>query len=324
MIKFWFDIYRDSRASHRIRAKLIVDYAKQVNQDFDIVGPNTADKINFEKDIVIFSKDSDIISLKKLKKCGCTVGFDLCDNKFETEQVYKDYCESADFITANTPAMQKIIKDFTSKDSYHYADCVERSIKPPKTSFSSKPLKLLWYGGKSSIGYMPWQKTINDLQKNKINYQFKIVTNSSQKFYGKALKRWHTKTDVYFDLQNIDFVEWTYDVQEEAMDWCDIIVIPVDRVINKKGDRTFTKSHNRLVDGIASGCWVISSELPSYKPLADFCWLGNVVDGINFYKNNQSLVEEKISLGQQWIKNNASPEVVMQQLIEIYKDIKNE
>lgn len=322
MIKFWFDNFKIDRASHRIRAKLIVDHAQQNNYDINIVGPNNINSINPNTDIVIFSKDSSISNFFKIKNLGCKVGFDVCDNKFETDPSFFDFCANADFITANTPTMQKIIKQNTNKDSFYFADCVEQPFQPPKTNFSD-PLKLLWYGGKSSIGYMPWQRTIDNLQKNNIDFTFKVVTNSSQKFYEKALRRWNFKEDNYFDIRNLEFIEWTYEIQQKSIEWCDIIVIPVDRIINKKGDRTITKSHNRLVDGIASGRWVISSDLPSYQPLSNFCWLGEVAEGIDFFKNNKLIVEEKIIAGQKWITQNASAEVIVAQLIQIYKGIKN-
>ena len=84
MIKFWFDKYRDKRASHRIRALRPVEGLRSLDVDADIINDKNIDRLS-KDDIVIFTKDTDPNQMLKLKRKGYTVGFDICDNKFKEE-----------------------------------------------------------------------------------------------------------------------------------------------------------------------------------------------------------------------------------------------
>lgn len=310
MIKFWFDKYRDKRASHRIRALRPVEGLRSLDVDADIINDKNIDKLS-KDDIVIFTKDTDPNQMLKLKRKGYTVGFDICDNKFKEEgERYHVYCREADFITCNTEFQQKEVKSYVGKDAHIYIDPIERPIEP-HTRTSCEPVELLWYGGSASLKYVGFGEIIPYLNASGINYRLTILTNDAQE-----------KVAHLCELGNVVYHEWTYELHEAKVRNSDIVFIPMTIGKAHLSRRTITKSPNRVLDGLAQGRWVVASPVPSYLQVSKFCWLDDYLEGIRFYLENPNVVREKIYKGQEWIKANATPEVAAQQLIDIYKKVK--
>jgi len=310
MIKFWFDKYRDKRASHRIRALRPVEGLRSLDVDADIINDKNIDKLS-KDDIVIFTKDTDPNQMLKLKRKGYTVGFDICDNKFKEEgERYHVYCREADFITCNTEFQQKEVRRYAGKDAHIYIDPIERPIEP-HTRTSCEPVELLWYGGSASLKYVGFGEIIPYLNASGINYRLTILTNDAEE------KVAHLR-----ELGNVVYHEWTYELHEAKVRNSDIVFIPMTIGKAHLSRRTITKSPNRVLDGLAQGRWVVASPVPSYLQVSKFCWLDDYLEGIRFYLEEPDVVQEKIYKGQEWIKANATPEVAAQQLIDIYKKVK--
>lgn len=313
MIKFWFDKFKYGRASHRIRAYIPCESLKLMGYNSEI----TRDINSLTKeDIVIFTKDSNIENMRLVKSKGIKVGFDLCDNKFDEKPIYYDYCKEVDFITVNSNTMKDVVKNNTGRNSFYYADCVDRKISTPVIKKINDPIKLVWYGSSASNKYVNWVAVIKNLEDAKINYTITICVDRAEYLRGKFLRN---LKGINVDSNKFIHIDWTWDLQQKLVEDSDIVFIPI---LGADGRRTVTKSHNRVVDGIAQGKWVISSPIPSYGVLKKFCWLRDPAEGIEFYKNNQQEVNEKIKEGQAWIKENVSSEATAKQLVKIYEEIK--
>jgi len=314
MIKFWFDKFREGRASHRLRAsipcKALVDAGvnAEVTRDINSIT---------DKDIVIVQKDSLLENFRKLKQTGAKVGFDLCDNKFEEHSHYYDFCKEADFITVNSPTMAEVVKENTGRDSFYYADCVDRKLTKPTPRSINGPVKLLWYGTSSSNKYVDWAAVTKQLEASGIDYKITVLCDRAE-YIRKKITNNLRKNNPSFDMNKMRNIDWTWELQQKLVDECDIVFIPL---LEQNERRTKTKSHNRVVDGIAQGRWVVTSELPSYRVLKDYCWLGDPVEGIRFYMRNPGTANEKILKGQEWIQQNASAESVAKNLIDIYNEV---
>ncbi|NDB65137.1 MAG: glycosyltransferase family 1 protein [Euryarchaeota archaeon] len=311
MIKFWFDKYRNKRASHRIRALRPVEGLKSLGHDADIINDKSIDRLS-KDDIVIFTKDTDPGQMLKLKQQGYTVGFDICDNKFkEARENYTVYCREADFITCNTEFQQKETLKYTGRHSHVYIDPIERNIEPHQRS-TCDPVELVWYGGSASLKYVGFGDIIPYLNRSGINLRLTIITNDAQE-----------KVHHLTEMGNVVYHEWSYELQEAKVRNSDIVFIPMTIGKAHLSRRTITKSPNRLLDGIAQGKWVVASPVPSYQQASKFCWLDDYLEGIRFYLEQPSTVQEKIYKGQEWIRQHHSKEVCAQQLIDIYKKVKS-
>lgn len=305
MIHFWFDNYDNSRASHRLRASIPSNALNKKGIKSAII--SNVSEIQ-KTDIVIFSKDSSIESMRSVKKLGCIVGFDICDNYFEDgSRQYLEFCEEVDFITVNSESMRELVRNITGKDSFILIDPFERTIVFPNIK-NDKTIKLVWYGGKSSLNFVNWDILMSRLEESKINFHLTICSIKLNK-----------KLRNFKNHRNISLIEWSWDIQQKLVEESDIVFIPLNFDPHSKIFKKInTKSHNRVVDGIAQGKWVISSKIPSYMPLKDFCWLDDPIDGIKFYVEHKSKIQQRIIKGQEWIKDNASPEVSAEQLKKIY------
>ena len=310
MIKFWFDKYRDKRASHRIRALRPVEGLKSLGVDADIINGKSIEKLHRD-DIVIFTKDTDPGQMLKLKQQGYLVGFDICDNKFdEDKENYDIYCREADFITCNTEFQQKELSAKKGRDSYVYIDPIERPIEP-HTRTSCEPVELIWYGGSASLKYVGFGEILPYLNTSGINYRLTILTNDAMSKVGHLC-----------ELGNVIVHDWTYELQEAKVRESDIVFIPMTVGKAHMARRTMTKSPNRVLDGMAMGKWVVASPVPSYQQVSKFCWLDDYLEGIRFYLEEPDTVAEKIYKGQEWIKQNHTKEVAAKQLMDIYEKVR--
>jgi len=315
MIKWWFDKYRQGRASHRIRS--FHQCQELVSQGYDAKITNNLEDISAD-DIVIFQKDSTQESFNKLKNTGAKIGFDLCDNKFEEQPNYYDFCKQADFITVNSEIMKEVVKQEVGRNSYYYPDCVDRKIIPAVVRSVNKPVKLLWYGSSSSNKYVDWLAVTKLLESSGIDYKLILTMNKAEGIRGKIARNL-SKNNPGFSMSKMENIEWSWDMQGKLVEECDVVFIPL---LGQNERRTKTKSPNRVVDAIAQGRWVVTSPIPSYEQLKDFCWIGNPVDGIRYYLRNQSEAVNKINKGQQWIQENVGPEACAKFLINIYNEVR--
>jgi hypothetical protein len=101
---------------------------------------------------------------------------------------------------------------------------------------------------------------------------------------------------------------------------CDMILLPVD--VNHY--RTITKSANRIVDSLASGKFILTSRLDSYKEFADFVWSKDIIKGINWAKSNPDAVNKMVSLGQEYTKKFYSIDTISNKWLNFFKTIKND
>lgn len=318
MLKFNFGKFKIDRASHRLRAYLPCQQLNLLGHRSEIVKDNS----NVTKDdVVVFSKDSDIELMIKCKEKGAKVGFDICDNKFDDKD-YLTWCLLVDFITVNTTTMQQIVKLKTNKESFIYVDCVQRDFLLPTTTVNS-PLKLLWYGGSSSMKYVGWKKLITELNAANINFTFDVCSSKLNRFKEKMERRAEKGDSTEcVDISRMNFYEWTWDMQGVLMQNTNIIMIPLLEDTEYSNKRTMTKSPNRIIDGIAQGKWVVSSKLPGYNEFDYFTWLDDPVEGVEFYLEKPTYVIERIKAGQEWVRDHYSPTVVAKQLLEIYDRVK--
>jgi hypothetical protein len=101
---------------------------------------------------------------------------------------------------------------------------------------------------------------------------------------------------------------------------CDIILMPLD--VNHY--RTITKSSNRIVDSLASGKFIITSRLDSYREFTDYIWTKDLAKGINWAKANPASVNNMVSLGQEHTKKYYSIDSISDLWINFFKTIKHD
>ena len=93
----------------------------------------------------------------------------------------------------------------------------------------------------------------------------------------------------------LEFVEWTLSMDENINN-SEIIIIPL---INDK--KSIVKSSNRIIDSLNMGRFIIINENNQFSEFRNFCYFGNINDGLNWLDNNQKLAISMIKKGQQYV-----------------------
>lgn len=330
MIRFWIDSFRTGRASHRLRIDIplqgLIDRGidctkvhRKIVYDVNKQGVTSmTDAINPQHDIIIINKEMkpEIFDqhIKPFQKLNVPVGMDLCDNKFDVRDGNNSLTQlvpQMDFMTANNETMQKVIKQrFPNKPVYWYTDPCEREFEPAK-SFAGGTLKFCWYGSISSLKYFDYRRCVRKLHTLHVPWRLDMMSGQIE----RRMKVIHP---------NIYLHDWTYEAQGKMVRESDIVLMPIGHLQpgDQRYERVRTKSHNRLVDAIAQGRWVITSPMPQYIPLQNYSWQGPLLKGVSYYLENKKEVKNKITQGQAWIKKRATDKTAAKQLIRIYEDIK--
>ena len=308
-IRFYSNSYKIKRASHRLRGELISNalsehgYDSKILKDWNEVDKNT---------IVIFLKHTLPESIIRAKSLGAFTVYDLCDNKFDEEEVYHLCCAAADIVSANSENMRISIKKNTGKDSIVMPDPFERPKLDPKFS-PGKDIKLLWFGSQSSLGLFPLVEVWERLEKELVNYNFTMIMSKPDRLRNKMIKRKDAGIiDSCINFNKIQMHNWDWDLQGQFLKECDIVLIPV----NTDNYRTITKSANRVIDSLISGRFVVTSPLESYLEFKDYTWQGDYIEGIKWSLANPDQVIDKIAKGQQYVEQNYSAKILSNKFIE--------
>jgi len=307
-IRFTSSKYKISRASHRLRGA--VTCQALVDQNYDAKILTDWDEIDSDT-LVIFLKLSQVDQIQEAKRRGAQTIYDLCDNKFDEQPEYAPCCMAADLVTVNSIQMGASVKEHTGRDSIVMPDPFERPKLAPAFA-PGEDLKLLWFGSQSSFKFLPiaelWQRLEDEIK----NYRYTMISAKTERVLSKFQLRQRKGSVVGLNFDRIDMQTWTWELQGQLLQDCDIVLIPVQT----DNPRTDTKSANRVIDSLISGRFVITTPLASYEEFAPYTWQGDYIEGIKWARDNPDQVVEMITAGQQYTEQNYSARVLSKQLID--------
>ena len=307
-IRFYSNGYKSKRASHRLRgdvtcqALLEQGYDAKILTDWSEVDSDT---------IVIFLKNSSVDSIQRAHDLGAQTVYDLCDNKFDEKQEYAPCCLTADLVSVNSVQMGVSVKTHTGRDSIVMPDPFERPKLSPKFS-PGHDINLLWFGSQSSFKFLPMVEIWQRLEKEVCSYSYTMVSAKTDRVFSKFQLRQQKGTVSGINLDRVNMKEWTWDLQGQALEQCDIVLMPVQT----DNPRTDTKSANRVIDSLISGRFVITTPLYSYKEFAPYTWQGDYIEGIKWARANPDQVINMITAGQQYTEQHYSARILSKQLID--------
>jgi hypothetical protein len=308
--RFFSGSYKTKRASHRLRGELMAAALRELGHDASASGG----LLDMESGtIAIFLKLSQPEHILQAKSQGAIAVYDLCDNKFSEKPEYVPCCQAADIITVNSDAMAESVRVNTGRHSVVIPDPYERPELTPAFD-PGKTIRLLWFGGGSSLKFFPMIEVWQRLEREIKDYEFTMITAKADRVKHKQLERQNRGTYSGINFNKLRFHEWNWDLQGELLANTDIVLMPVDT----NHYRTETKSANRLIDGVMSGKFVITSPLDSYREFDPYTWQTDFITGIQWARNNPSEVLERIQLGQDYTRKNYSPKVIAQRWLEVF------
>ena len=305
------------RASQRFRGLVPLQHMLPTDGFIDRVEEATKD------DIVILSKAIEIKDFMYLKDMGIKFIFDICDNKWrmgkdrqKNTAIMNAGCLHANLITTTCGQLKQKIYEETGKDALIIDDPYERAIEEPTFKPHKKNLNICYFGGRKSFWLVNWEEVIAGL-----NYVCKqlgveyILNCITQKHLLASKKITHH----YYPDGPVIMYEWNYELQKDLVKKSDFVLLPVPN----ENPLVFSyKSPNRVIDSIAQGKYVISTNgVISYEQFGDFIGLGSLQRNIKWAIQNPKDVISKIKEGQKYIKKYHSPEVIAKQWMSLRNKI---
>ncbi len=184
-----------------------------------------------------------------------------------------------------------LLKQNTGLNYEVIPDCIRFKSLNVNTNLSNKP-SLLWFG--SSSNHDTLFKGLFEIENKKIYTTVNIVTNLSPDFSDKLVKcnfKYIKPILTPFSDENLVKIAIT----------SSIIIIPfIDDHIR------LVKSSNRIIDALNFGRFVIKSNTTFNLQFDDFCYVGDIGDGLEWYSKNPKIVKSKIAAGKQYVTNHYS------------------
>ena len=240
--------------------------------------------------------------------------WDICDNYFSDHRRQEAiwFAKNCKLMTTTTPVMKKILerelKDLGIKreivviEDPVYFNFVKPTFTPKKGLVSC-----LWYGYDVNLQRANWDQLVfrpmlNNLHKLK-NVHFTFINGGG-----------HLPPGIELSGAKYNLVPYSPEVQYQYSKDTDFIVLP----INPRLPFTRGKSHNKLVDGLACGTMVLASPQNSYLPFSDYAHVTDDIIGSMLHcLSNPEETVERIRLGQGYIKQNFTPNIIAQKWIDL-------
>lgn len=308
-IRFFAGSFKTKRASHRLRGEVIAQALRE--QGWDAQAGASLDDVDANT-VVVFLKLSEPQHIQIARDRGARTIYDVCDNKFTEKPEYAPCCQAAHAITVNSPAMAQSVLYHTGLPSVVIPDPHERPWQVAAFA-PERDIRLLWYGGGSSLKFFPMVEVWQRLEREIGNYQFTMVTAKADRILSKMQDRQRSGVLPGVNFDRIRILEWDWALQGRLLTNTDIVLMPV----NVQHYRTETKSANRVIDALISGRFVITSPLDSYQEFADWTWQKDYIDGIGWCRGHPYEALQRIAQGQAYTREHYSPAVIAQRWLEV-------
>jgi tetratricopeptide (TPR) repeat protein/SAM-dependent methyltransferase len=256
-------------------------------------------------DVLVVSKvftEHALTLAKDAKARGAVVIADFCDdflNHPKRGPLQHALLCLADKVFASTEAMAETIQTA----GYQVGAVITDAVEAPKGDIYFKPaqlLKLMWFGHAVNLdtlaAFLPQLANYSKTQALTLNIVTTLPNGVADlaKFVPVGL--------------NVTYTPWSVEATQQAMQTCDLVVIPTLTSDTKK-----VKSPNRLLEPLWAGRFVVAGQLPSYLPFGDSAWVGdNLIQGLDWAINHPQEVEKRIAQGQADIAEFFSTEAVGQ------------
>jgi len=160
------------------------------------------------------------------------------------------------------------------------------------------PFKVSWFGMYTNHDTLKYG--IEEILEYDFNVNLKIITNKISNLQEKLN---------YLNLKNInlELIEWNEKMDQEIIK-TDIVIIPY---INDH--HRIVKSYNRILDSINLGRFTIISDLDHLRKFEDYCFIGNIGQGLEWVKKNNNLAIEKVKKGLKFVRNNYDIKTISKQ-----------
>ena len=158
------------------------------------------------------------------------------------------------------------------------------------------PLELSWFGMFTNHDTIkPALDKINQLN---VSVKLTIITNKLENIKKILSENNYTNIQLFF-------VKWVFGIEQKEVIKSDIVILPYPDDVARK-----VKSSNRIIDSLNLGRCVLMSDVNQFNEFRDFCYFGDISEGIKIILKNKHAAIEKTLKGQKYVLKNYNLDVV--------------
>lgn len=273
-----------------------------------------------EADIVVFSRSLQIANeglARYAQSKGAKVVFDICDNLFakpELGEHYRAMVNLADGIVANSHEMSGVIAQHTGRHADVIGDPVEGPHGTPQFTYTSPPLKVLWFGHQlnfdSFVNAIPYLNAAAPTVPMSVTTLTGPIDGIEQTFAD-----FNERTAFPIKLH---YRPWSLTATWDALRDTDIVLLP-----HAPSPERATKSANRLIESIWAGRFVVAQPVRAYEEFQHFAWIGDdLAEGIHWAATHQQECWTRIAQGQRVVAEHYTPSIIAREWLRFFAELR--
>lgn len=267
---------------------------------------------------------------ESLRKLGIMTVADIHDDHFDVpgrSRYFQTLVRVADAVIANTDAMAQVVRRhcerpvFVVGDPYEgprgeprFAPVVGRTWLDRMLAPRGARLKLAWFGHQYNLqSVYDLARALAALGKRwPIHLTLVCRDGFGAREFCENFNHYHGRRC------RMEFIAWSLMDTRQALQECDLVVIPSDATRSDK----MLKSANRVIESLRAGRYPIVNPVPSYQEFSEYAWLGDdIAQGIEWAVKNAHEVRERTRLGQTYVEQHYSPAALGKQWERVLREI---
>lgn len=314
LLEFTADDVGSRLASYRYRMLIPRGVLQQLGHGVKVIALGT-DPFGLDQaveymqgaDVAIFGKTShwDLNErlLASARHSNVATVADFCDDYFghnhRMGEHFRVMALQSDAISVSTPLLAKRVTEVTSRDATVIADPYEGPRGAAKWA-PGRQLQVLWFG--HYLNFPGLQKSLDAIVAGDIPMRLVVMTMKLP-----DVLQWCAENSAPARDCALEFREWSLQGLWQALRDCDVALIPVEPAQKFN----LAKGHNRVVEPLWAGRFVVASPVPAYAEFSNWAWIGDdLAAGLRWAMEHPAQVAERINQAQKHILARFSPPTI--------------
>jgi len=259
-------------------------------------------------DVVVFGKMTDSLELQArladaARDAGIRVVVDVCDDHFSNDAIgerYRAVVASADAVSVSSGFLAERIAEMTGRSATVIKDSYEGSRGTPKWK-PGPQVEAVWFG--HPLNLQGLAKSLGAFAGSGVRMRLVVVTGGTPEVID-----WHGRVSTAVRRNiHLEFREWSLEATAQALQACDVVLIPIDR----ENPFSLSKGPDRVVESLWAGRLVLAHPIPAYEEFSAWAWIGeDLMGGLRWAIDHPAEVVERVARAQEYIGARFSPQVI--------------
>lgn len=216
--------------------------------------------------------------------------YDVCDDWFADKELgpfYHEMVKRATAVTCNSEAMRFRIHQETGRAATVIPDAFEHEEWAPSWGEG-----LLWFG--NPLNLPDFFRAVQKLE----GLQLPLGCISRHEDYMSD------------ELKQL-IIPWSPTAMDKGLKSAAVVILPTGL--------SPAKSANRLIESVRAGKFVVAEPLPAYEEFAEWMWVGDIREGVQWAFKNKAECLKRVKRAQKYIAKHYSMEALGPKWLEVVK-----